>query len=84
MTYTDKRKERASHIAHNSVRHRETGVGRKAAPINRERRANRRAAIGFMAIAVGSFAASLYWNQPVLALAAFVFLATAALVAKGA
>ena len=57
--------------------------GRKPQPrCTQEQASNALAAIVFAVLAVLSFASSLWWNVPVLALAAFLFLVTAAIFSR--
>lgn len=49
-----------------------------------ERKRNQKAACAFAGISIACFAAAFWLDQPVFALAAFIFLTTAVIVAKDA
>lgn len=56
--------------------------GRREYRCSQAQLANRRAAIAFALAAIGCFAGSMFADQPILALAAFIFLVAAAIVAR--
>jgi hypothetical protein len=65
-----------------ATNHGDFGLRRPTSPGEQERRANRIAALIFALLAAVCFGSSFGFNQPVLALAAFIFLTTAVIVAK--